>query len=182
MLGFAEAELDVERNAGDQDGVGGIGAGGAGGGEGVPTRRRQLVEDGVLATWLLDSRSARQLGMKTTGHASRGTGGPPSPGATNLYLQPGPLPPAALMADIKEGLYITELIGMGVNGVTGDYSRGVAGFMIRDGALAEPVAEITVAGTLQEMFRNLTPASDLRFRRGTDAPTVRIDGMMLAGS
>ena len=151
-------------------------------GEGVPTRRRQLVEDGVLATWLLDSRSARQLGMKTTGHASRGTGGPPSPGATNLYLQPGPLPPAALMADIKEGLYITELIGMGVNGVTGDYSRGVAGFMIRDGALAEPVAEITVAGTLQEMFRNLTPASDLRFRRGTDAPTVRIDGMMLAGS
>jgi PmbA protein len=86
------------------------------------------------------------------------------------------------MADIAEGLYVTELIGMGVNGVTGDYSRGAAGFMIRNGALAEPVAEITIAGTLPEMFAHLTPANDLRFRRGTDAPTVRVEAMILAGS
>ena len=86
------------------------------------------------------------------------------------------------MADIGEGFYVTELMGMGVNGITGDYSRGAAGFMIRDGALAEPVAEITVAGTLQQMFLTLVPADDLVFRRGTDAPTIRIDGMMIAGA
>jgi PmbA protein len=90
--------------------------------------------------------------------------------------------PAELMADIKEGLYVTELIGMGVNGLTGDYSRGAAGFMIRDGAIAEPVAEITVAGVLSEMFMHLTVANDLRFRRGTDAPSVRIEGMTMAGA
>jgi PmbA protein len=87
-----------------------------------------------------------------------------------------------LIADIAEGIYITELIGMGVNGVTGDYSRGAAGFMIRGGALAEPVAELTIAGNLIEMFANLRPANDLQFRRGTDAPTVRIDGMTVAGA
>ncbi len=151
-------------------------------GEGVPTRPLAIIEDGVLTTWLLDSRSARQLGLKTTGHAARGTGGPPSPSASNLYMVAGPLSPAELMADIKEGLYVTELIGMGVNGVTGDYSRGAAGFMIRDGAIAEPVAEITIAGHLLEMFSHLTPASDLRFKRGTDAPTVRIEGMTMAGA
>jgi PmbA protein len=150
-------------------------------GEGTPTAARALVEDGVLTTWLLDSRSARQLGLVSTGHAARGTGGPPSPSATNLWLAPGQLSPTELMADIKLGFYITELIGMGVNGLTGDYSRGAAGFMIRDGALAEPAAEVTIAGALPEMFAHLTPASDLVFRRGTDAPTVRIDGMTLAG-
>lgn len=150
-------------------------------GEGVATAERVIVEDGVLASWLLDSRSARQLGMVTTGHARRGAGGPPSPGATNLYMRAGGMTPAALMADIKEGLYVTELIGMGVNGVTGDYSRGAAGFMIRDGVRAEPVAEITIAGTLPEMFASLVPADDLRLRRGTDAPTIRVEGMTLAG-
>jgi PmbA protein len=150
-------------------------------GEGVPTAERVIVADGVLTSWLLDSRSARQLGMASTGHARRGAGGPPSPGATNVYLRAGGLSPAALMADIKEGLYVTELIGMGVNGVTGDYSRGAAGFMIRDGVLAEPVAEITIAGTLPAMFASLVPADDLRLRRGTDAPTVRVEGMTLAG-
>ncbi|MBN9563419.1 MAG: TldD/PmbA family protein [Alphaproteobacteria bacterium] len=151
-------------------------------GEGVPSRPLAIIEDGVLTTWLLDSRSARQLGLKTTGHAARGTGGPPSPSASNLYMAAGSLSPAELMADIKEGLYVTELIGMGVNGVTGDYSRGAAGFMIRDGAIAEPVAEITIAGHLLEMFAHLTPASDLRFKRGTDAPTLRIEGMTVAGA
>jgi PmbA protein len=151
-------------------------------GEGTPTRAWSLIEDGRLTTWLLDSRSARQLGMVSTGHAARGTGGPPSPSATNLYLAAGRLTPAELMADIKLGLYVNELIGMGVNGVTGDYSRGAAGFMIRDGALAEPVAEITIASHLIEMFAHLTPANDLRFRRGTDSPTVRVEGMTMAGA
>src|ERR1700733_3644084 len=151
-------------------------------GEGTPTMARDIIAAGVLTTWLLDSRSARQLGMHSTGHASRGTGGPPSPGPTNLYLDAGELTPAELMADIKLGLYVNEMIGMGVNGITGDYSRGAAGFMIRDGALAEPVAEITIAGNLLDMFAHLTPANDLRFRRGTDAPTVRVEGLTLAGA
>ena len=151
-------------------------------GEGTPTQPHALIEDGILTTWLLDSRSARQLGMTSTGNASRGTGGPPSPSTTNLYLAPGKLTPVELMADIKEGLYITEMIGMGVNGVTGDYSRGAAGFMIRDGALAEPVAEVTVAGNLVDMFASMVAASDLVFRRGTDSPTVRIDGLTMAGA
>jgi PmbA protein len=151
-------------------------------GEGVPTAARMLVEDGVLLTWVLDTRSARQLGLRTTASAARGTGGPPSPSTTNLYMRPGALTPAELMADIREGLYVTELIGMGVNGLTGDYSRGAAGFMIRNGAIAEPVAEITVAGQLLEMFAHLLPANDLRFRRGTDAPTIRVEGMTIAGA
>ena len=151
-------------------------------GEGTPTKARALIEDGILTTWLLDSRSARQLGLVSTGHAARGTGGPPSPSATNLYLAAGTQTPEALMADIKLGLYITELIGMGVNGLTGDYSRGAAGFMIRDGVLAEPVAEFTVAGHLNDIFATLTPANDLRFRRGTDSPTVRVEGMTMAGA
>ena len=151
-------------------------------GEGTPTAARALIEDGVLTTWLLDSRSARQLGLRSTGHASRGTGGPPSPSATILYLGAGKPSPAELMADIKLGLYVNELIGMGVNGLTGDYSRGAAGFMIRDGVLAEPVAEITIAGNLLDMFASLAPANDLQFRRGTDAPTVRVDGLTVAGA
>ena len=150
-------------------------------GEGMQGSRRAIVEDGILTTWILDWRSARQLGMASTGHAGRGTGGPPSPSTSNLWLAAGTLTPAALMADIREGLYVTELIGMGVNGVTGDYSRGAAGFMIRDGALAEPVSEITIAGNVRDMLLHLTPADDLRFRRGTDSPTVRVEGLTMAG-
>ncbi len=151
-------------------------------GEGVPTRTQTLVQNGVLQTWLLDSRSARQLKLTSTGHAARGTGGPPSPSSTNLYMQAGTLTPAELMADIKEGLYITELLGGGMNGVTGDYSRGAAGFMIRNGEIAEPVAEITIAGNGLEIFAHLVPANDLVFRRGTDAPTIRVDGLTMAGA
>ncbi len=151
-------------------------------GEGQPTAPLDIIGDGVLQSWILDTRSARQLGLATTGHAARGTSGPPGPSTTNLYMAPGALTPAALMADITEGLYVTELIGSGINGITGDYSRGAAGFMIRNGALAEPVAEITIAGNLREMFARLIPADDLRFVRGTDAPTIRIDGMMMAGA
>lgn len=149
--------------------------------EGVARRKRALVEDGRLTTWLLDCATARQLGLTSTGHASRGAASPPSPAPTNVYLAPGNLTPAELMHDIKRGLYVTELIGMGVNGVTGDYSRGAAGFLIVDGELAEPVSEITIAGNLKEMFARLTPANDLEFRFGTDAPTLRVDGMTIAG-
>ena len=151
-------------------------------GEGTPTAARALVEDGVLTSWLLDGRSARQLGLRSTGHAARGTGGPSGPAASNLYLAAGAVSPAALMADIGFGLYVTELIGMGVNPITGDYSRGAAGFLIRDGKLAEPVAEITIAGNLPAMFAALRAADDLVFRRGTDAPTVRVEAMTMAGA
>jgi PmbA protein len=142
--------------------------------EGVAATRRAIVEDGVLATWLLDCRSARQLGLRTTGHAPGGA-------VTNLYLEPGARSPADLMADIADGLYVTELIGMGINGVTGDYSRGAVGFRIQQGALTHPVSEVTIAGNLRDMFRDATPANDLTFRYGVDAPTLRIDGMTVAG-
>ncbi len=151
-------------------------------GEGVANRKWSLAEKGVLTTWLLDCASAKQLGLQTTGHAARGTGGPPAPSPTNLYMEPGPLSPEALMADIKQGFYVTELIGMGVNGVTGDYSRGAAGFWIENGKIAYPVSEITIAGNLKDMFLKLTPANDLVFRFGTNAPTIRVEGMTIAGA
>jgi PmbA protein len=151
-------------------------------GEGVRTQARHLVEGGRPTTWLLDTRSARQLGLASTGHAARGTSGPPSPSATNVYLRAGTQTPGELMSDIAEGLYVNELMGPGVNLLTGDYSRGAAGFMIRNGALAEPVAEITIAGTLTQMFAELTPANDLEFKRGVDAPTLRVEAMTLAGA
>jgi PmbA protein len=151
-------------------------------GEGVANRAMNLVEDGVLKTWLLDSASARQLGLTTTGHAARGTGGPPSPSTSNLYMVPGKLSPEALMADIADGFYVNELIGMGVNGVTGDYSRGAAGFWIENGKISYPVSEVTIAGNLNAMFAQLTPANDLIFKYGTNAPTLRIEGLTIAGS
>lgn len=151
-------------------------------GEGVANARRALIEDGKLTTWLLDCASARQLGLQTTGHAARGTGGPPSPSITNLYLEAGAASVKDLIGDIKQGFYVTELMGMGVNNVTGDYSRGAAGFWIENGEIAFPVSEITIAGNLIAMFARLVPANDLQFRHGTNAPTVRIDGMTIAGA
>jgi PmbA protein len=151
-------------------------------GEGVRAMTRRIVDAGRLTTWFLDCRSARQLKMTTTGHAARGTSSPPSPAPTNLFMEAGARTPAELMADIESGLYVTELIGMGVNMVTGDYSRGAAGFWIERGALAYPVNEITIAGNLKDMFRAITPANDLVFRYGTDAPTLRVDGMTVAGA
>jgi PmbA protein len=151
-------------------------------GEGLPTAPHDIIADGVLTGWLMESASARQLGLEPTGHASRGVGGPPGVSTSNLYMAAGSLSPEELMADIKLGLFVTELIGQGVNGVTGDYSRGASGFVIRDGKLAEPVAEITVAGNLKDMFLQITPASDLEFRRAVDVPTLRIDGMTVAGA
>lgn len=150
-------------------------------GEGIRTERCVVVEDGRLTTWLLDTASARQLGLRSTGHARRGTGSPPSPGPSNFYLEPGPVTPAELMSDITRGVYVTELIGFGINPVTGDYSRGASGFWIENGEIAYPVSEITIAGNLIAMFRNLSAANDLVFKYGTDAPTVRIEGMTVAG-
>ncbi len=151
-------------------------------GEGVRNGRRAIIEDGVLQTWLLDLRSARQLGLKSTGHASRGTSGPPGPGPTNLFLEPGAVTAAELIGDITHGFYVCELMGMGVNGVTGDYSRGAAGFWIENGEIAYPVSELTIAGNLKDMFMHLTPANDLVFKTGSDAPSLRIDGMTVAGA
>jgi PmbA protein len=151
-------------------------------GEGLANRSRAIVEDGVLTTWLLDLASARQLGLKSTGHAARGTGSPPGPSPTNFWLEPGTLSPEDLMADIGEGFYVTELMGMGVNGITGDYSRGAAGYWIERGELAYPVSEVTIAGNLKDMFMRLTAAADLEFKTGFDAPTVRIEGLTVAGT
>ncbi len=151
-------------------------------GEGVANARMAVVEDGVLKTWFLDCASARQLGLTTTGRAARGTGGPPSPSPTNLYMEAGSVSPESLMSDIKEGFYVTELMGFGVNAVTGDYSRGASGFWIENGKIAYPVSGVTIAGNLKDMFANLTPADDLVFRYGTNAPTLRVEGMILAGS
>jgi PmbA protein len=150
--------------------------------EGIANDKIAFVEDGVLKSWVLDLRSSRQLGLETTGRASRGTSGPPSPSTTNLYLPAGSVSPKDLIADIKAGLYVNELMGFGINGVTGDYSRGAAGFWIEDGEIAFPVSEITIAGNLKDMFLNLTPADDLTFRYGVNAPTTRIEGMTIAGN
>jgi PmbA protein len=150
-------------------------------GEGVAGRRLALIDDGVLTTWLLDSATARELGLTTTGHASRGVSSAPSPGATNLYLEAGPLSPDELIADIRDGFYVTSLIGMGVNQVTGDYSRGASGFWIENGKKTYPVSEVTIAGNLMDMFASVTPANDLEFRHAVDAPTVRVEGLTVAG-
>lgn len=149
--------------------------------EGVRNAKRNLVEDGVLKSWLLDIRSANKLGLKTLGDASRSTASPPHPSTSNLYLAPGDLSPEELMADIKEGLYITDTFGSGSNLVTGDVSVGASGFWIENGRKAYPVNEFTIAGNLRDMYKRLTPASDLEFRYSTNAPTVRIEGMTVAG-
>jgi PmbA protein len=149
--------------------------------EGIAGERRAIVADGTLTTWILDCATARELGLTSTGHAQRGVSSTPSPGASNLHLEPGPKTPAELIADITEGFYVTDLIGMGANMVTGDYSRGASGFWIERGELTYPVSEVTIAGHLNDIFRTLTPANDLVFRYGTNAPTVRIEGLTVAG-
>ncbi len=151
-------------------------------GEGLPTERRAIIDRGILTGWLMDSASARQLGLEPTGHASRGTSGAPGAGVTNVHMEPGTAGPGELMADVKRGLYVTELIGMGVNSVTGDYSRGASGFLIENGAVMQAVSEITIAGNLKDMFRNLVPANDLSFRYAMNVPTLRIDGLTIAGA
>ncbi|VXC76728.1 TldD/PmbA family protein [Sphingomonas sp. 8AM] len=150
-------------------------------GEGLPVSPVAIIENGMLESWLLDSASARQLGLEPTGHAARGIGGAPGVSTSNLYMEPGKVPVATLIEDIEDGIYVTELIGQGVNPVTGDYSRGAAGFAIRGGEIVAPVAGFTIAGNLLAMYRALTPANDLVFRQGVNVPTLRIDGMTVAG-
>ena len=151
-------------------------------GEGVGVARRELVSNGFLNQWIAESASARQLGIEPTGHAVRGVGGAPSASPSNLYLDPGTRSRDELLASVPEAVLIIELIGQGVNGVTGDYSRGAVGFMVRNGEIAEPVAEITIASNLIDMFATLEPGSDLEFRRGIDAPTILIPEMTVAAA
>jgi PmbA protein len=149
--------------------------------EGVKVKQLAIIDEGVLTSWLLDCATARELGLVTTGHAHRGVSSSPSPGPYNLHLEAGQATPAELISDIKQGFYVTDLIGSGVNGVTGDYSRGASGFWIENGAIAYPVSEVTIAGHLFEIFKSMVPANDLEFRYGINAPTVRIEGLTVGG-
>jgi PmbA protein len=150
--------------------------------EGLPVRPMELVSDGVLNGWLAESASARQLGIAPTGHAVRGVSGSPGAGPSNLYVSPGARSREEMIADIGQGILVTELIGQGVNGVTGDYSRGAAGFLIVNGEIGPAVAEITIASNLKQMFATLEPANDLRFRRGVDSPTLLVPEMTVASA
>jgi PmbA protein len=151
-------------------------------GEGVPTRRTVVVENGVLKSYLLNTYTAKKLKLQTTGNASRGLAGTPGIGPGNYFLQPGSRTPKELIAGIKEGLYVTEFLGQGVNLVTGDYSRGASGLWISGGEFAYPVEEITVAGNLKVLFFNISEiASDLEFRGSVAAPTIRVDGLTVGG-
>jgi PmbA protein len=150
--------------------------------EGLPTRPSSLIEEGRLTGWLLDSASARQLGRAPTGHATRGSGGSPGVAPANVHMEAGRLTREQLIGEVERGVYVTELIGQGVNPVTGDYSRGASGFIIEKGKLGPPVAEITIAANLLDMFASLVPADDLRLREAVNVPTVRIDGMTVAGA
>lgn len=150
-------------------------------GEGLPPSTAPIVEAGRITGWLLDSAAARQLGTRPTGHAARSGGGAPGVTVGDVHLAAGTLDPAALMADIRDGIYVTELIGQGVNGVTGDYSRGASGFRIIDGEIAGPVAEFTIAGNLLAMFGRMRAADDLEWHRAINVPTLRVDGMTVAG-
>jgi PmbA protein len=150
--------------------------------EGLTSRRNVVVEAGVLQTFLLDTYSARKLGKRSTASAVRSLGEPPTAGVTNLYLEPGSTPPEELIGSVANGFYVTELIGSGVNAVTGDYSRGAAGLWIEDGKLAFPVEEVTIAGNLHEMFAGIEAiGNDLAFRSSVSAPTVKIAKMTVAG-
>ena len=151
-------------------------------GEGLPVKPLDLVQDGVLMTWLADSASARQLGIQPTGHAVRGVSGSPSAGPANLTISAGERSPEEMIADIRQGVLVTELIGHGVNAVTGDYSRGAAGFLISNGEIGPAVAEITIASNLKQMFATLEPANDLRIRRGIDSPTLLVPEMTVASA
>jgi PmbA protein len=163
-------------------GVGGFGSSPFDG-EGLPSLRTVVVEAGVLRTYLLNTYSARKLGMKSTHNASRGLAGTPGIGCGNLFLQPGTLSGDQIIADVQAGLYVTSLMGFGVNTVTGDYSRGATGLWIENGQLTHAVEEVTIAGNLVEMLKNVTAiGNDLVFRGSVASPTLRIDGMTIAGA
>ena len=152
-------------------------------GEGLPSRRTVVIENGVLANYLLNTYTARKLGMKSTHNAARGLAGTPGTGCGNLYLEPGTMTPEEILAGVLVGFYVTALMGFGVNVVTGDYSRGATGLWIENGELTHAVEEVTIAGNLGGMLRNITAVgNDLVFRSSIASPTLRIDGMTVAGS
>jgi PmbA protein len=151
-------------------------------GEGVAGKPLAVIDDGILKSWFLDSATARELSLTTTGHAARGVSSSPSPSPTNLHLEAGTRSPKELIADIKDGFYVTDLIGMGANLVTGDYSRGASGLWIENGELTYAVSEVTIAGSLRDIFASLEPANDLEFKYGINAPTVRLEGLTVAGT
>jgi PmbA protein len=187
------AEMLGERVAGENitvvddgtmvfDGIGGFGTSPFDG-EGLPTRRKVIVERGILKNYVMNTYTARKLGMASTGNASRGLAGNPGIGAGNFYLEAGTLTPEEIIADVKSGLYVTETMGFGVNLVTGDYSQGASGMWIENGEIAYPVEEITIAGNLKDMYRNIVAiGNDLVFRGASAAPTIRVEGMMVAGA
>ena len=151
-------------------------------GEGVPTRRTLVIEKGVFKSYLLNTYTARKLGLQTTGNAARGLAGNPGIGSGNSFLQPGARTPQQIIGEIKRGLYVTEFLGFGVNLVTGDFSRGASGLWIENGELTFPVEEVTVAGNFKDMLNNISEiGNDLEFRGSTASPTLRIDGMTIAG-
>ena len=150
-------------------------------GEGVSPQRRSIIDKGVLTGWLLDTASARQLKLKTTGNASRSASSPPAPRPSNFYMQAGTKTPEELIADIDEGFFVTHLMGSGANPVTGDYSRGARGFWIEKGKITYPVSEMTIAGNIMQMWKDIGVANDLQFKYGVDAPTLRIARMTVAG-
>jgi len=164
------------------DGIGGFGTSPFDG-EGLPTRRKVIVERGILKNYVMNTYTARKLGMASTGNASRGLAGNPGIGAGNFYLEAGTLTPEQIIADVKSGLYVTETMGFGVNLVTGDYSQGASGMWIENGEIAYPVEEITIAGNLKDMYKNIVAiGNDLVFRGASAAPTLRVEGMTIAGS
>ena len=151
-------------------------------GEGIPTRRTVVIENGILKSYLLNTYTAKKLGLGTTANASRGLAGTPGIGPGNYFLEPGTKTPKQIISDVKDGLYVTEFLGHGANLVTGDYSRGASGMWIVNGELAYPVEEITVAGNLKDMFRNISEiGADLEFRGSVASPTIRIDGLTVGG-
>jgi len=151
-------------------------------GEGLANESLTFIKDGVLQDWILDRTSAKQLNLQSNGRAARGTSSPPSPSSSNIYIAAGTQSPEDMISDIQNGFYVTELIGMGVNGITGDYSRGAAGFWIENGEITYPVNEITIASNLKDMYLNMQAADDLTIKYGTDSPTLLIEQMMIAGS
>jgi len=152
-------------------------------GEGLPSRRNVVIENGVLKSYLLNSYTARKLGMKSTGNASRPLAGNPGISSGNFFLQPGTKTPEQIIGGIQDGFYVTDLLGFGVNLVTGDYSQGAGGLWIKGGELAFPVEEVTVAGNLKEMLKNISEiGNDLEFRGSTASPTIRIEGMTVGGA
>jgi PmbA protein len=187
------ADMLGERVAGDNvtvvddgtmvlEGIGGFGTSPFDG-EGLPTRRKVIVERGILKNYVMNTYTARKLGMASTGNASRGLAGNPGIGAGNFYLEAGTLTPEEIIADVKSGLYVTETMGFGVNLVTGDYSQGASGMWIENGEIAYPVEEITIAGNLKDMYKNIVAiGNDLVFRGASAAPTIRVEGMMIAGA